>query len=428
MTRRLACGIIPTWVVLLVIFLPGPAVCEIKITNNVFSGSNTAVELAGTGPAGRSCVDSNAKTVAEFHEILSQTAESTGPSSSHSARGSVGLETVSIGDDDVSHPSQSAGRLAIHTMLAKLWEQGLVYLDDPLGKYMEPALGDSGVLEIQDDDSELPTVTVDACGKTSTLAYQIRQPTRAPTVRDALAHAIGQPWDVEVLSCGPKSDRRQAVSRAVSGELDIARAPAVMLHDPGDFFSYGHGTRYVAQVVRNVTGLSLGDAMRALISGPLQLNSTTFAEGSDRAHTAPADMSALLSTISRGGIAPNGVRLLASSTVREFAQAGQAVPFWGADWGASRVAWSLFGAFAHGPVLSSDPYVFGWQPDSIDNKQRPRAKFGPVSIEPTSWQAARECVEYWGIHTGLYGKSLFGRICGQISDAVVQADPRNSLL
>jgi len=210
-----------------------------------------------------------------------------------------------------------------------LIEAGAVALDDPISRYLVE-LGGKQVFE-----------TFNASDK----SYTARPATGEITVRHLLTHTsgLGYSWSDEILF--------QLVGSASAGQ-SVASFP--LLHDPGRRWTYGESTRVLGRLVEVVSGEPLDVFMRERIFTPLGMN--------DAGHALPRDKNSRLATshqkdgvglvespnpdgdlsstvrgdgglfstavdyvkfmqmLLRGGLAPDGTRLLSEASVRLMGQ------------------------------------------------------------------------------------------------------------
>jgi CubicO group peptidase (beta-lactamase class C family) len=128
-----------------------------------------------------------------------------------------------------------------------LVEAGRVRLDDPASVYV-PAV-----------DALKVAVNVKADG-----SYDTRAPARAITVRDLLTHTsgIGYSFSDPLLF---------ALQKAGKSDADFP-----LLHDPGEKWTYGAGTKYLGEVVQQASGQPLEAYLATQFFGPLGMSDTGF--------------------------------------------------------------------------------------------------------------------------------------------------------
>src|SRR5438105_3345911 len=119
-----------------------------------------------------------------------------------------------------------------------LVDEGKLGLDDPVEKYLP---------EFH------PQVITDVDVAKGT--YRLRPATRPVTVRHLMTHTsgIGYSW----------SDPRLALVETKSGSSSLS----CLLHEPGERWTYGAGTRVLGQIVEKVSGQSLEAFFAARIFG-----------------------------------------------------------------------------------------------------------------------------------------------------------------
>jgi methyl acetate hydrolase len=140
--------------------------------------------------------------------------------------------------------------------LMQLVEEGKVSLDDAAKKYV-PELADFKVLE-----------GFDAAGKP-----KLRAPKSDITVRHLMLHTAG--FCYEFFSHDDLKFRTvNNIPTVVS--CTPASIKTVLLHDPGERWTYGVNIDWVGKVVEAVRGKRLGEVMKERIFTPLAMNDTGF--------------------------------------------------------------------------------------------------------------------------------------------------------
>jgi CubicO group peptidase (beta-lactamase class C family) len=128
-----------------------------------------------------------------------------------------------------------------------LVESGKLKLDDPAAQYV-PAIGAMNVAtDVKPDGS-----------------YSTRAPKRAITVRDLLTHTSG---------IGYSFTDPLLYKLETSGKPE---AEFPLIHDPGEKWSYGAGTRHLGTIVEKVSGQPLDQFLRVRIFEPLGMNDTSY--------------------------------------------------------------------------------------------------------------------------------------------------------
>ncbi|MRV70393.1 serine hydrolase [Duganella sp. FT92W] len=138
----------------------------------------------------------------------------------------------------------------------QLVEEGLLSLDDPADRYL-PEIGELGVL-----------TGFDAAGQPQT-----RAPKRRITVNDLFLHTSGLGY--EFFS---SDDQRYRAARGVPGLISCTAAAmrSVLLHDPGECWSYGVNIDWLGRIVETIRGKRLGDVMRERLFAPLDMTDIGF--------------------------------------------------------------------------------------------------------------------------------------------------------
>jgi methyl acetate hydrolase len=142
------------------------------------------------------------------------------------------------------------------TAIMQLLEEGKIRLDDPARKYV-PELGDIQVLD-----------GVDANG-----APKTRPPRRAVTINDLLLHTAG--FSYEFFSQDDLNFRNaREIPTVVSSTFDAIKT--VLLHDPGERWTYGVNIDWLGKVVEAQRGKRLGEVMKERIFEPLGMSDIGF--------------------------------------------------------------------------------------------------------------------------------------------------------
>ncbi len=146
----------------------------------------------------------------------------------------------------------------VSTALMMLYERGHFLLDEPISKYL-PEFADKQVI-VSDDDGN--TMRVDAL--------------RPITFRHVLTHTAGVDPPDEALT----EEERRSGNEAGRGETlqqrYAGRAKWPLAFQPGEEWSYGTSTNYVAMLVEKISGESLDDYLRERIFLPLGMRDTHY--------------------------------------------------------------------------------------------------------------------------------------------------------
>lgn len=140
--------------------------------------------------------------------------------------------------------------------LMQLVEEGQLRLDDPAGAYA-PELDALQVLEGFDADGSPRT----------------RAPRRRITVNDLMLHASGLGY--EFFSPDDLKYRTAlGIPTVVSCTFEAVRT--VLLHDPGEAWTYGVNIDWVGRIVERLRGQRLGEVMRERLFEPLGMQDIGF--------------------------------------------------------------------------------------------------------------------------------------------------------
>jgi methyl acetate hydrolase len=138
----------------------------------------------------------------------------------------------------------------------QLIEEGKLSLSDPAKKYV-PEIAEVGVLD-----------GFDAAGQPKT-----RAPKRDITINDLLLHTSG--FCYEFFSADDLKFRTaRGIPSVVSGTN--ASIKTVLLHDPGEAWTYGVNIDWLGKVVMALRGKRLGEVMRERVFDPLGMNDIAF--------------------------------------------------------------------------------------------------------------------------------------------------------
>ncbi len=140
--------------------------------------------------------------------------------------------------------------------LMQLVEEGLVNLDDLAGKYV-PEIDELQVLDGFDANDQPRT----------------RAPKRRITVNDLMLHTSGLSY--EFFSHDDLKFRTaKGIPTIVSSSFASIRT--VLLHDPGEAWTYGVNIDWVGKIVERLRGKRLGDVMKERVFDPLGMTDIGF--------------------------------------------------------------------------------------------------------------------------------------------------------
>jgi CubicO group peptidase (beta-lactamase class C family) len=164
----------------------------------------------------------------------------------------------------MTKPMVSVGIMMLH-------EEGKLFLNDPVGKYL-PQLKD---LKVAD-------VTTDANGK---VTIGTKTAKRQPTIQDLLRHTSGLTYggrgNTPVHKLWPAGSG-VAVTQYTGPELLEKIASLPLLHDPGTVWDYSLSTDVLGLVIEAISGKRLGDFLAERIWQPLSMTDTSFAVPDDK--------------------------------------------------------------------------------------------------------------------------------------------------
>lgn len=153
-------------------------------------------------------------------------------------------------------------KIIVSVAVLQLVEKGLVFLDDPIEKYI-PSFANQKVLESKSD------------------TFLLVQKKRSVTIRDLLSHQSG------IASADEYPKQRSLFAQygltnslsptyATLEEEVIQIASMPLMHQPGERFSYGLSTNVLGRLIELVSGLSLDTYLRKNIFRPLGMKDTYF--------------------------------------------------------------------------------------------------------------------------------------------------------
>src|SRR5262245_40369532 len=138
----------------------------------------------------------------------------------------------------------------------QLVEEGKIKLEDPAKKYV-PEIAELQVLE-----------GFDSAGKPKT-----RAPKRDITVNDLMLHTSGLCYE-----CFSADDLKYRTAKNIPSVVGctFASVRTVLLHDPGERWTYGVNIDWLGRIVENQRGKRLGEVMRERIFDPLGMRDIAF--------------------------------------------------------------------------------------------------------------------------------------------------------
>ena len=145
-----------------------------------------------------------------------------------------------------------------------LVEEGRILLADPVSAYL-PELKNPRVATSLDPET-----------------FDVRGPTREPTVQDLLRHTSGYPYADRGISAAhkkhPGGSIKAMIERSKAETLGmLANAPLVF--DPGSDWQYGFSIDILGFIVEAVTGQTLGAVLKERLYQPLGMTDTAFELG-----------------------------------------------------------------------------------------------------------------------------------------------------
>jgi CubicO group peptidase (beta-lactamase class C family) len=164
----------------------------------------------------------------------------------------------------------------VSVALMMLVEEGKLFINDPIGKYV-PAFAE-------------PKVGVERNGKLDLVVAE-----RAITIQDLLRHTSGLTYAFTGDSAVQRIYKEMGLftgdpgnaTRFLTRDLDTAEfvtelAKLPLIQQPGTSFDYSHSTDVIGHVIELVSGQSLRTFLRARILEPLGMNDTDFFTPADK--------------------------------------------------------------------------------------------------------------------------------------------------
>ncbi|CAH2352268.1 putative monacolin J acid methylbutanoyltransferase [[Candida] railenensis] len=151
------------------------------------------------------------------------------------------------------------------TAILQLHEQGKLDIDGEAQKYL-PKIGEIGLIEEGSVSEEDGSFTI---------------PPKAPknpiTIKHLLLHISGFAYaftSIDYFHLMTKKDPHLNAIKPVPEYFSQGKMPLVF--EPGSKFLYGHSSDWLGLVVKEVTGLNLGEYLKKYVFEPLGMDSCTF--------------------------------------------------------------------------------------------------------------------------------------------------------
>ncbi|MEO8652159.1 MAG: serine hydrolase domain-containing protein [Hyphomicrobiaceae bacterium] len=200
----------------------------------------------------------------------------------YEAMGTLDPATKAPMNTDALFSIASMTKPMVSVGIMMLAEEGKIFLNDPVGKYL-PQLKDMKVAD----------VTTDASGK-ETVGTKTAK--RQPTIQDLLRHTSGVTYGgrgtTAVHKLWPRSSSAAAMQFTGAEFLDtIGKLP--LLHEPGTVWDYSLSVDILGLVIESVSGKPLSAFLSERLWQPLGMTDTGFAVPDDKkgryAHAFPND-------------------------------------------------------------------------------------------------------------------------------------------
>lgn len=153
--------------------------------------------------------------------------------------------------------------------IMKLYEQGLIKLDDPISKYI-PGFEDMKIMAINYDEDDNP------------LDYELIEANKPITIHHLLTHTSGityvfkgQPFIEDIYRNLDVSDGLTIDSVSLEEMVD-ALALAPLMNQPGEKWQYGLNSDVLGRLIEVITNKPLNSYLREAIFDPLEMQNTYF--------------------------------------------------------------------------------------------------------------------------------------------------------
>lgn len=174
----------------------------------------------------------------------------------HKAFGFSNIEQRTPARTDNIFRIASQTKLITTIALMMLYEEGRLFLEDPVEKYLPEFKG----IQVLVDPAKSKTET--------------RPPKNALTIRHLLSHSAGIPYQHPADTTGLEG--LASLEGLTTEELVKKVAKRPLLHDPGAQFTYGFNTDVVGRVIEVISGKRLDEFFRERIFTPLGMHDTYF--------------------------------------------------------------------------------------------------------------------------------------------------------
>ncbi|WP_119079267.1 serine hydrolase domain-containing protein [Chitinophaga alhagiae] len=174
----------------------------------------------------------------------------------HKAFGFSNMEQRTPARTDNIFRIASQTKLVTTIAMLMLYEEGRLFLEDPVEKYLPEFKG----IQVLEDP---------ATSKTGT-----RPPKTPLTIRHLLSHSAGIPYQHPADTAGLEALASLEGLTTEALVKKVAQRP--LLHDPGARFTYGFNTDVAGRIVEVISGKRLDEFFRERIFAPLGMHDTYF--------------------------------------------------------------------------------------------------------------------------------------------------------
>jgi CubicO group peptidase (beta-lactamase class C family) len=181
---------------------------------------------------------------------------------------------------DALYRIYSMSKPVVSVALMMLYEEGRLFLNDPVAKYIPElanlevaiATADGKTKMVSDGTNSKSTSSVD-----EEKIGQTRKAKSQPTVRDLMRHTAGLTYGIFGNTEVDKQYRGANILRNADLEEFVTELGKIPLQfDPGTRWHYSVSVDVMGRVVEVISGLSLGEFLEQRIFGPLQMRDTAF--------------------------------------------------------------------------------------------------------------------------------------------------------
>jgi len=180
----------------------------------------------------------------------------------------------------------SMSKPIVSVALMMLYEEGRLFLNDPVAKYIPElanlqvaiATADGATKTVSDGTNSSSSSTVD-----ESLSGLTRKAKTQPTVRDLMRHTAGFSYGVFGNTTVDKQYREASILRNTDLKDFVTELGKIPLQfEPGTRWHYSVSVDVMGRVVEAISGMSLGEFLEQRIFAPLDMKDTAFTVPADK--------------------------------------------------------------------------------------------------------------------------------------------------